>query len=59
MEETNQFYKEPYFILFSCISHALEAMEELDFGKAKKLLKEGQTNAEEAYLIATDPAEDE
>ena len=59
MEERNQLYKESYFILFSCISRALEAMEELDFGRARSLLKEGQANAEEAYLAATDPIEEE
>lgn len=60
MEEyTNQTYKKPYFILFSHISRALEAMEEMDFGRARNLLKEGQSNAEEAYLIATDSTEGE
>ena len=60
MEEYIQkLYKEPYFILFRYISRALEAMEEQDFGRAKKLLMEGQVHAEEAYLVATDPKEEE
>ena len=59
MEETaKQVYRKPYLILFTHISQALDAMEELDFGRAKNLLKEGQRNAEEAYLIATDPSEE-
>ena len=52
-------YKKPYLILFRHISKALEAMEELDFGRAKSLLMEGQSAAEDAYLEATDPIEEE
>ncbi len=48
-------YKRPYLLLFHHISMALEAMEEMDFGKAKKLLMEGQIKAEEVYLEETDP----
>lgn len=48
-------YKKLYLLLFNHISRALEAMEELDFGKAKNLLIEGQIKAEETYLEYTDP----
>ena len=58
-ENIQQIYKRPYLILFTHISWALEAMEELDFGEAKRILMEGQSNAEEAYLEATDHLEEE
>ena len=54
--DTRVDYKKLYFLLFNQISFALEAMEELDFGKAKKLLIEGHVKAEDAYLEDTDPS---
>ena len=48
-------YKNLHLLLFRHISKALEAMEELDFGRAKNLLIEGQIKAEETYLEYTDP----
>ena len=39
-----------YYLLFNRITDALKALEELNIGKAKKILIEAQQNAEEAYL---------
>lgn len=41
---------ELYHLLFNAITDALEAMEKLNFGEAKKLLMAAQQKTEEAYL---------
>ena len=56
-EDVRVDYKKLYFLLFNQISYALEAMEELDLGKAKKLLIEAHVKAEEVYLEDTDPVD--
>lgn len=43
-------YKKPYLILFNGITDAIHAMEELDFGRAKRTLKYAQYEAEEAFI---------
>ena len=43
-------YKKPYLILFNGITDAIHAMEELDFGRAKRILKYAQYDAEEAFI---------
>ena len=39
-----------YYLLFNRITDAIAELEELNIGKAKKILIEAQQNAEEAYL---------
>lgn len=39
-----------YLILFNAVTKALEALERKEVGRAEELLKEGQQEAEEAYI---------
>ena len=41
-------YKKPYYILFNACTDALAALEEQDFGRAGRLLRRAQADAEEA-----------
>ena len=43
-------YEKEYHIVFNAVTDALRAMEELNFGLAKDILKKAQMDAEEAYL---------
>lgn len=43
-----------YHLLFNSITDALEAMENLDFGEAKRVLVKAQQEAEEVYLSEPD-----
>ena len=45
---------ELYHILFNAITDALEAMEKLNFGEAKRILMAAQQKTEEAYLSRED-----
>ena len=39
-----------YYLLFNRITDAIAELEELNIGKAKKILIQAQQDAEEAYL---------
>lgn len=43
-------YKRLYFTLFNGMTSALQAMEEMNFGLAKRILMQAQLRAEEAYI---------
>lgn len=45
-------YKKPYLILWGGISDALKAIERCNYGLAVELLKNAQSEAEEAYIEA-------
>ncbi len=45
-------YKKHYYILFNACTDALAALEEQDFGRAGRLLRRAQADAEEAFLAA-------
>ena len=47
-------YKGLYLLLFNRITDALEAMEELNFGTAKEILRRAHQDAEEEYLKQTE-----
>ena len=47
-------YKRPYLILFNGITDAIQEMEEMNFGKAKRILKYAQYEAEEAVIAGED-----
>ena len=54
----NADYKKPYLILFDGITDALDAMEQMNFGKARDRLEDAQRDAEEAYISATEEEQD-
>lgn len=43
-------YQRMYYRLFNAATDVLEALAEQDYGRAKKLLVEGQQASEEIYL---------
>lgn len=43
-------YKELYFLLFNCITYALEAFEQGDQDRAKKILIQAQIQSEEIFI---------
>lgn len=43
-------YKKLYFQLFSAISDALEAMDQMNFGQAKQTLLDASLQAEEEHM---------
>ena len=43
-------YKEPYLILWGAIDEAIKAIAEQNYGQAAELLRQGQQDAEEAYI---------
>ena len=43
-------YKKVYFFLFNKISDAILALEQQNYGQARKLLMDGQAQAEELCL---------
>ena len=43
-------YKELYFQLFAAAADAVEAIEAMNFGRAKEILIHAQQNAEEKHL---------
>lgn len=45
-----ELYKELYYKLFAAMADAVEALEHMDFGTARKILLEAQRKAEEAVL---------
>lgn len=46
----NGIYKELYFLLFNCITSALEALEQGDEYCAKKILIQAQIQSEEIFI---------
>ena len=46
-------YQKEYHIMFNAATDALEAMEELNFGVAKEILRRAHQEAEEEYLKRT------
>lgn len=46
---------ELYHLLFNAITDALEAIQKLNIGEAKKILMEAQQKTEEAYLDREEP----
>lgn len=55
-------YRIPYLILFNGITDAIHAIDDMNFGKAKRYLKYAQCDAEEAFISMgedeADPDED-
>jgi len=45
-----------YRILFSTVSDAIDAIERLDFGETKRLLIQGQLDAEDAFMREVEKA---
>ena len=43
-------YKDMYLHLFREISHALDALDQMNFGTAKELLKDATCHTEEMYM---------
>ena len=43
-------YQKLYTMLFNAATDALEALEELNVGRAKDILRQAQIDAEETYL---------
>lgn len=43
-------YQKLYTMLFNAAADALEALEELNVGRAKDILRQAQIDAEETYL---------
>lgn len=48
---------ECYRILFNTVSDAIDAIEEQDFGEAKRLLIQGQLDAEDAFIKEAEEAQ--
>lgn len=47
-------YQKMYSITFNAISDALEQLDRLNIGTARKLLKDAQSRAEELYISQED-----
>lgn len=47
-------YKELYYMLFNCITDAIDDLESLNFGTAKARLIAAQQETEEHYLVFTE-----
>ena len=43
-------YKQPYLILWGAMDKAVEAIAAQNYGQAAELLRQGQQDAEEAYI---------
>ena len=50
MPEQEADFKKMYYMLFRGILSAIDAMEELNFGQAKDILKKVQQETEEIYM---------
>ena len=50
-------YKKPYFLLWSGITDALEAIRSRNYGRAEERLMEAQKEAEEAWITALEETE--
>ena len=53
MEDTAD-YKKMYLTLFNHVTTAIRELEQMNFGRAKEVLINGQQKAEEIYLAAED-----
>ena len=53
MENTNPVdYQKLYTMVFNGITRALDAIDEMNFGRARAILQTAQIEAEEAYIKA-------
>ena len=43
-------YEKPYTTLFNAVTDALDALDNLNIGQAKEILRTGQQTAEEIYI---------
>ena len=50
-------YQKMYSITFNAISDALEQLDKLDVGAARKLLEDAQSRAEELYISQEEDGE--
>lgn len=52
-------YQKMYYVLFNAISNALEELDEVNVGLAKKRLREAQQHTEEMYISQEDSTPEE